>query len=113
MDTLNKLSTISRHSAGWSPKIQSSDQPDIPACMTSPSHLDQIAERVERLLLRHQELHRTNQLLTAQLDSVARERDSLKSRLNAARARVDALLDRIPASSPQAPAAAAVSDSPQ
>ena len=112
-DTQKKLQVISRHSAGWSPKILSSAQPDIPACMTSPSHLDQIAERVERLLLRHQELHRTNQLLTAQLDSVARERDSLKSRLNAARARVDALLDRIPASSPQAPVAAAVSENPQ
>lgn len=93
--------------------MQASAQPDILACMTSPSHLDQIAERVERLLLRHQELHRTNQLLTAQLDSVARERDSLKSRLNAARARVDALLDRIPASSPQAPAAASISEDPQ
>lgn len=66
--------------------------------MTSPKPIDQIADRVERLLLRHQELQRTNVLMAAQLASVTQERDSLKSRLNAARARVDALLDRLPES---------------
>ena len=64
--------------------------------MTSPSLFDQIADRVERLLLRHRELQRTNELITAQLQAVTQERDSLKSRLNAARARIDALLDRLP-----------------
>ena len=64
--------------------------------MNPPSPLDQIAERVERLLLRHEELQRTNALLLAQVQSLTQERDSLKSRLNAARARVDALLDRLP-----------------
>jgi cell division protein ZapB len=59
--------------------------------------LQDLAERVERLLLRHQELQRTNQLLEQQLASVVQERDSLRSRLNAARGRIDALLERLPA----------------
>ncbi len=64
--------------------------------MPNTVQIDQIAERVERLLLRHEELQRTNALLSAQVDSLMQERDSLKSRLGAARARVDALLDRLP-----------------
>lgn len=64
--------------------------------MANPTPIDQIAERVERLLMRYGELQRTNALLTEQVDSLARERDSLKSRLGAARARVDALLERLP-----------------
>ncbi len=64
--------------------------------MSNQTHIDQIAERVERLLVRHAELKRTNALLEAQVTSLAQERDSLKSRLSAARARVDALLDRLP-----------------
>jgi cell division protein ZapB len=46
--------------------------------------------------LRYGELQRTNALLNQQVDSLAQERDSLKSRLGAARARVDALLERLP-----------------
>ena len=61
------------------------------------SQLQDLAERVERLLLRHQELQRTNALLEQQLASVTQERDSLRSRLNAARGRIDALLERLPA----------------
>jgi cell division protein ZapB len=64
--------------------------------MPNQVQLEQIAERVERLLLRHAELQRTNALLSAQVDSLMAERDSFKSRLGAARARVDALLDRLP-----------------
>ena len=64
--------------------------------MSNHSHIDQIAERVERLLVRHAELQRTNALLSTQLQILTQERDSLKSRLGAARARVDALLDRLP-----------------
>ncbi|MDD5336457.1 MAG: DUF904 domain-containing protein [Rhodoferax sp.] len=64
--------------------------------MSNQSQIDQIAERVERLLLRYQELQRTNVLLSAQVDTLTQERDSLKSRLGAARARVDALLERLP-----------------
>jgi len=67
--------------------------------MAHPSSLDQIAERVERLLLRHAELQRTNTLLTQQVMALTQERDSLQSRLQAARARVDALLDRLPPAS--------------
>ena len=67
--------------------------------MASPSQIEHIAERVERLLVRHEELLRTNALLSAQLESLGLERDSLKSRLSAARARVDALIERLPESS--------------
>ncbi|RYF07890.1 MAG: DUF904 domain-containing protein [Comamonadaceae bacterium] len=64
--------------------------------MAQLSPIDQIAERVDRLLLRHAELQRTNTLLAHQVASLTQERDSLKSRLQAARARVNALLDRLP-----------------
>ena len=59
--------------------------------------LHDLAERVDRLVLRHQELKRTSQLMEQQLQAVTAERDSLKSRLAAARARIDALLARLPA----------------
>ncbi|MGM9480110.1 DUF904 domain-containing protein [Roseateles sp. NT4] len=58
--------------------------------------LNDLTERVERLLLRHDEILRTNLLLQVQLTAIMQERDSLRSRLNAARARVDALLERLP-----------------
>jgi chromosome segregation ATPase len=59
--------------------------------------LDELSERVDRLLLRQQELTRTRALLEQQLLAVTAERDSLRSRLAAARARVDTLLERLPA----------------
>ena len=68
--------------------------------MSNQVQIEQIAERVERLLLRYEELQRTNALLAAQVDNLTQERDSFKSRLAAARARVDALLDRLPLPSP-------------
>ncbi len=61
------------------------------------SRFDELAERIERLVLRHEELKRTNALLEQQLSSVTAERDSLRSRLLAARNRIDALIERIPA----------------
>ena len=64
--------------------------------MTQPAQIDQLAERVERLLIRYGELQRTNALLAEQVEVLTHERDSLKSRLGAARARVDALLERLP-----------------
>jgi len=64
--------------------------------MSNTTQIDQITERVERLLLRYEELQRTNALLTAEVGALAQERDSLRSRLGAARARVDALLERLP-----------------
>lgn len=60
------------------------------------SKIEALADRVERLLLRHDELQRTNALLEQQLDAVIHERDNLRSRLNAARSRIDALLERLP-----------------
>ena len=63
--------------------------------MTDPNPIDLIADRVERLLLRYEELQRTNHLLAQQIEAVQAERDSLKSRLAAARARVDSLLTRL------------------
>ena len=64
--------------------------------MSNQTPIDQIAERVERLLVRYEELQRTNVLLCQQVEALSQERDSLKSRLGTARARVDALLERLP-----------------
>jgi cell division protein ZapB len=81
--------------------------------MASPTQIEHITERTERLLLRYRELQRTNLLLTEQVSTLAQERDSLKSRLGAARARIDALLERLPEiSSPPAVRAAPRKDQP-
>jgi uncharacterized protein (TIGR02449 family) len=66
--------------------------------------IDQIAERVDRLLLRYEELLRTNALLSAQVEMLVHERDSLKSRLSAARLRVETLLERLPELAASTPA---------
>jgi len=60
------------------------------------TEIEELADRVERLLLRHGEMQRTNALLTAELATTASERDNLRSRLNAARSRIDVLLERLP-----------------
>lgn len=70
--------------------------------MTISSPLAQIADRVERLLLRQEALQHSNLSLTEQVAALTQERDSLKLRLSAARARVDALLDRLPEAAPVA-----------
>ena len=70
------------------------------------SKIEALADRVDRLLLRHEELQRTNALLEQQLSAVTHERDNLRSRLNAARSRIDALLERLPTE--PAPSAGAV-----
>ncbi len=75
--------------------------------MSASDPLDQIAERVERLLVRHEELRRTNGLLGEQLDAVTRERDALRQRLEAAVSRIDAVLEELPAELPSDTAAAA------
>ena len=64
--------------------------------MANPSPIEQLSDRLERLLVRYEELMRTNTLLSTQVQALTQERDSLKSRLSAARARVDALLARLP-----------------
>jgi len=60
-------------------------------------NLHDLAERIDRLVLRHEELKRTGALMEQQLAAVSAERDSLRSRLAAARSRIDALLARLPA----------------
>ncbi len=74
------------------------------------SKIESLIERVERLLLRHEELQRTNDLLTQQLAQVSAERDSLRSRLSAARSRIDVLIDRLPAEATAAPDASTPGD---
>lgn len=66
--------------------------------------LDDLAERIDRLVLRHQELQRANALIEQQLATVTAERDSLRSRLAAARSRIDGLLARLPADTSPPPA---------
>jgi cell division septum initiation protein DivIVA len=68
--------------------------------MSAASPIDQIAERVERLLVRHEEVQRTNALLQEQVEVLTRERDALKSRLAAARTRLDAVLEKLPLDEP-------------
>lgn len=60
------------------------------------SRIDELTDRIERLLLRHEELRRTNDLLAQQVTVITQERDSLRARLAAARGRIDALLDKLP-----------------
>lgn len=61
------------------------------------SKIEELADRVERLLLRLEEIKRTNVLLEQQVAQVTQERDSLRARLVTARSRIDALLERLPA----------------
>jgi uncharacterized protein (TIGR02449 family) len=77
------------------------------SAMAYSDTIDQIAERVDHLLLRHEELQRTNALLSQQVQALTLERDQLKSRLAAARARVDALIERLPTAPPTSPEASA------
>lgn len=64
--------------------------------MESPATIAQLVDRVDRLLLRYEEMQRTNQLLQEELRLLTNERDSLASRLSAARLRVDTLIRRLP-----------------
>ena len=75
--------------------------PSHPMADTSP--FDPIVDRVERLLLRHEELQRTNTLLVQQVQNLQAERDLMKSPLQAARSRIDALLERLPANTDSTP----------
>lgn len=61
------------------------------------SKLQELADRVERLLLRHDEQQRTQALLQQQLATLTQERDQLRHRLQTARQRIDTLLERLPA----------------
>ncbi len=58
---------------------------------------DALTERIERLLVRHEESRRTVTLLERQVSDLTTERDSLQSRLQAASLRMEAVLQRLPA----------------
>jgi cell division protein ZapB len=90
-----EASTNSRHSNGA--YNVGSRAMTYPCVRRPPMHkIEDLTERVERLLLRYEELQRTNALLSQELQGVTQERDSLKARLAAARSRIDALLNKLP-----------------
>lgn len=66
---------------------------------STPSSFDQVAARVERLLVRHEELRRTNELQHDRIRSLELELDLYRSRYAAARSRIDELIARLPTSS--------------
>ena len=69
----------------------------------SDLHLvQQIAERVDRLLLRHEEMLKEQELLRSQVKALSSERDTLRQRLQLARQRVDQILSRLPSEPNQA-----------
>ena len=64
--------------------------------MAASTLIELLSERVDRLLLRHDELQRTNALLQQQVMALAHERDMLKQQHVLAQQRLDALLARLP-----------------
>lgn len=64
--------------------------------MAAQTYIDQITDRVDRLLLRHEELQRTNALLLEQVRELVEERDNLKLQVQTALQFLDALLEQIP-----------------
>jgi cell division protein ZapB len=64
--------------------------------MADQNYIDQVSSRIDRLLLRHQELLRTQQLLEAQVQALSEERDRLREQCASARQRIDALLECLP-----------------
>lgn len=63
--------------------------------------LQDLTWRIDRLLLRYEELQRANQLLQQQLLLTEQERDLLLERLSVARHRIDSLLSQIPEKTPK------------
>ena len=57
---------------------------------------DPLTERIERLLVRHEESRRTVALLQQQVSELTAERHSLEQRLQAASVRMTAVLARLP-----------------
>jgi len=68
-------------------------------CMPSQTPIDQISERVNRLLVHHEELLRANQLLQQQVEALRQERDLLRLQSQAVRQRLDALIEQLPTES--------------
>ncbi|MDB5818036.1 MAG: hypothetical protein JWQ11_1676 [Rhizobacter sp.] len=67
------------------------------------SKIEELADRIERLLLRYQESQQVAVQLSQQVTALTLERDSLRSRLSAARSRIDSLIERLPIEPPTAP----------
>jgi cell division protein ZapB len=59
--------------------------------------IDPFREKIERLLLRHDESRRTVALLQEQVSQLIVERDNLQSRLLVASQRIESVLQRLPA----------------
>ena len=57
--------------------------------------LDQINERMERLVTTNEELQKQNLALQTEIGQLHHERDSLNSRLRAARARIEVLVGHL------------------
>ena len=93
--------TASTNEPDSTPPVSADSTIDF-AMANQHTQIEQITERVERLLVRYEELQRTNLLLEEQVMVLTHERDTFQARLNAARARVDALIDRLPNGSPAA-----------
>jgi hypothetical protein len=68
------------------------------AMSPTPPSFDQVAARVERLLVRHEELRRTNELQRERIRALELELDLYRSRYAAARTRIDDLIARLPSS---------------
>ena len=64
--------------------------------MAVQTYIDQIAARIDRLLLRHEELQRTNLLLQQQVQQLTQERDQLRARNQLVRQKLDSLIERLP-----------------
>lgn len=64
--------------------------------MASQNHIDQITERVERLLVRHEEMQRTVALLTQQVHDLTQQRNQLSNQNQAALQRLEALIQQLP-----------------
>lgn len=60
------------------------------------SRLEDLAERIDRLVARHEALKRSNAQLSKQLAELSHEHHSLQARLGAALRRLDALSERLP-----------------
>lgn len=61
---------------------------------------DDLVQRVEHLLVRHEELRRTQQLLLEQVEQLTAERDGLRQKMAQARTRLDTLIARVPEAEP-------------
>ncbi|MDI9334299.1 MAG: hypothetical protein QM533_07960 [Cytophagales bacterium] len=63
---------------------------------TPQTQVDPFREKIERLLLRHEESRRTVALLQEQVSELKTERDTLQSRLQIANQRIESVLQRLP-----------------